>query len=527
MISSTAGARPAWHGVGLAALAFGLLLWVFREGLAEMVEYWQRDAYSHGYMIPAVAAFLIAQRVPLLGDVRASPSWWGLAVLGLAALAWLLGELSTIFMILQYGFLLGLAGLLLLMVGWRGVRLIWGGLLYLLFMIPLPQFLYNNLSAKLQLLSSELGVAVVRAMGISVHLEGNVIDLGTYQLQVVEACSGLNYLFPLMSFGFLIAYLFQGKRWQRILIFLSAAPITVLMNSFRIGVIGVLVDRHGIGMAEGFLHYFEGWVIFLACAGLLLLEVYVIDRLGERRGTLARLDLSFPLMEKLIPAGNTAFSASRTLLTAGVALLGVVAVGANAIGNRTEHTVARERFTAFPMLLGEWVGRPGRLDQRVLDSLELSDYLVADYRRPTTGDEVNLYIAWYDSQRKGSAIHSPRTCIPGDGWEIQELTQVSIPSVLTPDGPLRVNRAIIQKGSVRNLVYYWFQQRGRIITNEYAAKWYIFLDSVLMNRTDGALVRVVVNVPRGDSATQEDVVLQQFLATAQALLGAFIPQRHI
>ena len=126
-------------------------------------------------------------------------------------------------------------------IGVSGTRLLVAPLAYLVFMVPLPNFLMFNLSQQLQLISSKIGVVVVRAFDISVYLEGNVIDLGVYKLQVVEACSGLNYLFPLMSFGFLLACLYRGAFWQRALLFLSTVPITILMNSFRIGVIGVLV----------------------------------------------------------------------------------------------------------------------------------------------------------------------------------------------------------------------------------------------------------------------------------------------
>jgi len=120
------------------------------------------------------------------------------------------------------------------------MRKIWIPLLFLGFMIPLPSFLYNNLSAYLQLISSQLGVAFIRLFGVSVYLEGNVIDLGTYQLQVVEACNGLRYLFPLMSLAFLSAYFFKGAMWKRAIIFLSSIPITVLMNSVRIGITGMI-----------------------------------------------------------------------------------------------------------------------------------------------------------------------------------------------------------------------------------------------------------------------------------------------
>ena len=149
---------------------------------------------------------------------------------------------------------------------------------FLLFAIPLPYVVDAGLSFQLQLLSSQLGVAFIRLFQIPVYLEGNVIDLGVYKLQVVEACSGLRYLYPLMSLGFLAAYLFQAPLWQRVLVFLSTIPITIAMNSLRIGLVGVMVDHFGPQDADGFLHMFEGWIIFIACAGLLAAEMYVLAR---------------------------------------------------------------------------------------------------------------------------------------------------------------------------------------------------------------------------------------------------------
>ncbi|CAN0598622.1 unnamed protein product, partial [Laminaria digitata] len=116
-------------------------------------------------------------------------------------------------------------------------------------------------------------------MGVPVYLEGNVIDLGVYKLQVAEACSGLRYLFPILSFSYLFAILYRGPIWHKAVLLLAAAPLTVLMNSFRIGVIGVLVNSYGIEQAEGFLHYFEGWVIFGACIAILFLMAVALQRL--------------------------------------------------------------------------------------------------------------------------------------------------------------------------------------------------------------------------------------------------------
>src|SRR6202035_4926761 len=175
-------------------------------------------------------------------------------------------------------------GLILSFLGWSAFRLIAIPLLILLFMIPLPQFILANLSTKLQLLSSQIGVDVMRLFNVSVFVEGNVIDLGGYKLQVAEACSGLRYLFPLMTLGFLMAYFYKGALWKRMVLFLSSIPLTVVMNSLRIGTIGVMVEHWGIAMAEGFLHEFQGWAVFMASAGLMLGEIALLTRIGRESG---------------------------------------------------------------------------------------------------------------------------------------------------------------------------------------------------------------------------------------------------
>ena len=171
-----------------------------------------------------------------------------------------------------YGIILLVAALVLIAMGTRRGPRFWPAIVYLAFMLPLPTVIYWRFSLELQHVSSEFGVSLISMVGVPVFLDGNVIDLGTYKLQVAEACSGLRYLFPLMSFGYLFAILYRGPWWHKLILFLSTVPITILMNSFRIGVIGVLVDRFGIAQAEGFLHFFEGWIIFVACVALLYLE---------------------------------------------------------------------------------------------------------------------------------------------------------------------------------------------------------------------------------------------------------------
>ena len=270
-----------WIGSGVVVAA---ALWlIYRDGLADMIGRWESEEYSHGYLIPVIAVALVWQRRHALAAIGPRGSWFGPVIVVMALVVGVMGTLSTIYMVIQYAFLLAIIGIVLAFLGWRGTLTIWVPLAFLVFMIPLPNFLQVKLSSEMQLISSVLGVALIRLMDISVFLEGNLIDLGTYKLQVAEACSGLRYLFPLMSFGFLICYLYIAPFWQRAVVFLSTIPITIIMNSVRVGVIGILVEYYGVEMAEGFLHDFEGWVVFMMCCAVLFAEIWLLDRLSSRR----------------------------------------------------------------------------------------------------------------------------------------------------------------------------------------------------------------------------------------------------
>ncbi len=509
-------------GLFLAALA--MLGYVFQDGLAYMVEAWDREEYSHGYMIPLVAMYLIWQKQERFAASSGQGSWLGFSMLILSLIVFLMGELGSLFILIQYGFLLALYGLIITVFGLRSALVIWAALAYLIFMIPLPNFIYANLSSQLQLISSSLGVFVIRLFDITVYLEGNVIDLGVYQLQVVEACSGLRYLFPLMSFGFLIAYLFQGPVWQRAFLFLSTIPITVLMNSFRIGVIGVTVEYWGIEMAEGFLHDFEGWVIFMGCLGVLVIEMLIFHRFAKTdKKLIDRLDLDLPEETASLSAFGLTTSSQKPLIAGAIILL-LSMIGVQSLEDRAEASLERKSFNAFPLYHKGWSGREIALEENVLDTLKLTDYIQANYVERSVGIPVNFYVAYYASQSKGASIHSPKSCLPGGGWQLTGFGEKVIPGLINAQGqPLVVNRALMRQGDSAQIVYYWFEQRGRNITDEYAAKWYMFVDALTKNRTDGSLLRVVVPVRDITKIDEIEAKADQFLTDFYPLMHEYLP----
>jgi exosortase D (VPLPA-CTERM-specific) len=506
----------------VGVVAVGMSLWLFWDGISRMWGWWLNSPeYSHGLLIPPVAAFLVWQQKDQLELVDFRGSWWGVALVLFGGFLLLLGQLAAVYTLVQYAYLVTLYGLVLAFTGPRAFRLLAVPLLILVFMIPLPQFVLANLSTKLQLLSSQLGVWFIRLFDISVFVEGNVIDLGGYKLQVAEACDGLRYLFPLMTLGFLIGYFYKGATWKRVALFLSSIPITVLMNSLRVGTIGVMVEHWGISMAEGFLHEFQGWAVFMVSAALMLCEIAILNRIGHETGTWRQLfGVEFPAASPR-DAPFQSRTLPRSFIAACVVLLVFVAVNIF-IPRPTEVFPPRSSFIEFPMTFGPWSGRADSLEGIYADQLKLDDYLLANYAQ-AGGGPINLYIAYYNSQRKGEAVHSPRSCLPGGGWQLRDFDQRTLDNVSVGGRPLPVNRTLIELGDQRQLVYYWFQQRGRVVTNEFMVKWYLFWDALTRHRTDGALVRLIIALPATSSEAEADRKLTDLASRIAPTLTRYVP----
>jgi exosortase D (VPLPA-CTERM-specific) len=508
---------------GVLSVSLLIMGFIYLDGLQYMEHLWgSREEYGHGYIIPIITLFLIWQKSDRLERIKFNGSWLGVVVMAFALFLYYAGELSSLYTIIQYAFVVALFGIALSIMGREGFKIIFVPLIILLFMVPLPNFIFNNLSSYLQLISSEIGVAVIRLFDISVFLEGNVIDLGSYKLQVVEACSGLNYLFPLMTLAFISAYFFTGALWKKAIIFLSSIPITILMNSFRIGIIGITVEYWGPEMAEGVLHDFEGWVVFMSCIAILIVEMWILAKIGKNKLPLREaFGIDFPE-----PTPEDAVVQYRKLprpFYASLGLLVMVAFSVAALPEREDIIPDRKQYAEFPLEFDGWKGKTGYMEQIYIDALKFTDYAMIDYIGED-GGTVNFYSAYYDSQRKGSSAHSPKSCIPGGGWRITGFDTHFINGANIGVIPMRVNRLVIQKGEVKQLVYYWFQQRGRIITNEYLMKWYLFWDAMTKKRTDGALIRLTTVLRPGQDIAIADKRLEYFSKQIAPIIPQYVAE---
>ncbi|MEM6648890.1 MAG: exosortase, partial [Pseudomonadota bacterium] len=331
----------------LGALTIAILF-AFWKGLGNLWFRWgAQEELSHSYFLPLVAGWMLWERrhslLPSLGAPALTgfvPAFGGLFLL-------FLGELTHIFVLEHLGFVVLLISLPLILGGWSLLWVTIIPLAYLFFMVPPPYWVITVLSGKFQLMSSELGVAMIRLFDVPVYLSGNVIHLSSTTLAVVEACSGLRYLFPFLSLGALAAYFYKGPLWQRIAIFLSTIPITILMNSFRIAMTGVVVEKFGGSPSEGFLHYFEGWVVFLLCILFLMAVIWVFTLFRGQKSPLAFVGFEdVPPVAAKAPWDLSKFVRHGVALTLLVLSVGVII---HTTGNRALIIPERQLLFSLPL----------------------------------------------------------------------------------------------------------------------------------------------------------------------------------
>lgn len=500
---------------------------MYHASLAFMVERWEATEYNYCYLIPPIFLYLLWEKRNTLLGKPSTNSFFAFAPFILGICLYWLGELAGEFFTLYISSWLVFVAIFWMHWGWAKMKEAAFAFLLLVTLFPLPHFIYGKFSFQMQLLSSRLGVWLLHQYGTPVYREGNVIDLGFMQMQVVEACNGLRYLFPLMVIGLVMAYFFKAPFWKRIVLFLSSIPISIGLNSFRIAVTGILSIIFGPKAAEGFFHDFEGWVIFMLALAIMVVEMLLLKRIPEKESKEAAKTDADVTTE--MPSGEQPILKRKNtldyVLFGTVSLVMAACIFAGQFVNFYEEVPIRKSFADFPAKILDWTGRKSSMEQIYIESLDLSDYLVVNYRNGS--QLINFYVAYYESQRKGESIHTPATCLPGGGWELSSPQVVEFPVDTKDNDTARVVRVYMTKGSSRQLVYYWFYTRGRYLTSNYHLKFFNFWDALTKQRTDGALVRVITPVGEFEEQAQADERIQEFLAEAVPLLDDYIPGKNI
>jgi len=190
--------------------------------------------------------------------------------------------------------------------------------------------------------------------------------------------------------------------------------------------------------------------------------------------------------------------------------------------NGAEILPSRSPLSSFPRTLGPWTSTDIPLAEDVRDVLGPGDFLLRGYSDRADGRGVNLFIAYFPSQRTGDTIHSPKNCLPGSGWTPVRSDRVTI--AVRGRAPFVANRYVIAQAQQRQLVLYWYWAHNRAVASEYAAKFYLISDSIRMRRTDGSLVRVTTPIAENESIESAQQTLLSFSSDVVPLLNTYVPR---
>jgi len=273
------------HGwsIGQGIFLVGAFGYLYASVLPDLVADWGNDPdYSHGFLIPVLSGYFLWERRHALAQLPVQPSPVGFLVMLLGIALLLLGQVGAELFLMRVSLVVLLAGLVLYRSGWRYLKGMAFPIVFLLFMIPWPAIILNALTLPLQLLAARLSTSSLQLMNLPVYREGNVIFLPHATLEVVEACSGIRSLVSLLALAVVFAYMTQRHVWKIAVLVVSATPIAIIANAFRIWGTGVLAHVYGPQAAEGFYHTFAGWLVFVIAFVLLTVEGAVMSRFGKK-----------------------------------------------------------------------------------------------------------------------------------------------------------------------------------------------------------------------------------------------------
>jgi len=495
-----------------------LSIWLYHVILFRLaVQWWTDPDFSHGFFVPAFALFVLWQDRHRLASIQPAPSWSGLPIVVFSLAMLVFGVLGVELFTSRSSLLALVAGLIILFRGWPLFRAVLFPWAFCFLMIPLPAIILQRITFPLQLFASSLATSCIQAVGIPAVRIGNLIKLPHITLEVGAACSGLRSLVSLITLAIIYGYLMENRNRVRVALAMAAVPIAIAANVFRIFVTGVLAERWDPDKAMGFFHEFQGWLVFVVSLLLLFALHRLINRVWKP-SPMAELPAARVANVPYAPAQAIPASPPRFAIVA--ILLLAVAAGLYEWGDEAP-LPARQPLSSVPMQFDQWTGRDVPLDEEDLKVLGHGEFLSRDYTTENEQADVDLFAAFYPTQKYGDSIHAPLHCIVGSGFIPVQREVVQLDG---PRGSFPVNRWVAVKGLERNLVLYWYQAHGRVVTSEYSEKYWLIRDSIHLHRSDGALIRLITPMYEGEPADAAQARLMKLGSQFLPYLDTSIPR---
>jgi exosortase D (VPLPA-CTERM-specific) len=506
---------------GLMALSFMV---GFISAIKNLNIQWDNGDNSYCYLIIPLFIYLCWEKKDnfRFDEYEWNP-WGGFPVL-LSIMLIFFGELGSVEALIHIGMVGCIISVMYIIYGSRLLHL-WFPLLILAFIIPLPPFVNRIVTFHLKLAASSMSVSMLRIFGVSVLQDGNIIDLGFTQLQVVDACSGLRYLMPLILMGLLFGYFYCRRWWQNALLLIAVIPLSIVVNAIRIFFTGMLHVWGYPELAEDFFHDFSGWIVFILAGAILFGLCLMLKWIGERRktrspGLTLNRERSGPEYESSTLKRENGWG-MQVAITVALCLLFVGSGYALQRLPTTANMPDRASFDNFPMAIDEWRARRHYLPQEVLDNLWSDDYVSATFVNRDRRHAIHLMIPFYEYQGARHTAHAPQSCMLGGGWALSNSTERLVHSADGTQFPIMTS--IWEKGDRRILGTYFFFQRGRTITSPWMNKYWLMVDAFTRQRTDGALVRAEMPLDSNQSIEDAYRIVEGFLGQVYDILPEFVP----
>jgi exosortase len=260
---------PRW--IVLAGLLVAALVWTYWLVIPGLVaQWWNEPEYSHGFLVPVIAGYLVWSKRDILRTTPIAPGYWGLALMLLALVTYVTGNVGADLFLQRVSFVMMIAGVILYIAGRAMLRAVRFPLVFLLFMIPLPQIVFGSIAFPLQLFAAQVATSVMETCAVPVFREGNVMHLAAASLDVEEACSGIRSLVSLTTLGVLFSYITYTTWLPRVILMLAVVPIAIAANVFRVTVTGLIAHYVSVDAAMSIFHTAGGLGVFAIAAVLLL-----------------------------------------------------------------------------------------------------------------------------------------------------------------------------------------------------------------------------------------------------------------
>jgi exosortase D (VPLPA-CTERM-specific) len=478
--------------------------------------WWENEDYSYGFLIPLASAYLLWEKRKTLGEIPVKSAWGLLSVLVLFVLISLYGILGSsgnvsmpsipVLIILFTGFCFGIEAVkrLILPLG------------FLFLMLPMPPVIEINLGLFLKAVSSTLGGAFIRLCNIPVHVSGNIIDLGVTQLQVVDACSGMRYIFPLFALGILYAHFFERVVWKQLFLALVTVPLGVLFNALRIGITGILTDKFGPKASEGFFHSFEGWVVFVFAFIMLFLISRVLVFFSPTASASEKSTAPAPKPGHTVTLAPFLFS---------VAMLSCVALLSLSTSTLPPVTI-KGGIQGFPLLVGEWQGKYEIVDP-VMVKDSGAEEAFSGYYMNGSGNDISLYIGYRSTAflADENFFHSPTVCLPSSGWVEQEVKRRPISNVQLFD-KLDVTEMVIEKAGIRQLAYFWFQTKDEATYDKNINRFHLSLHAIRRDNTHDLFIRPITRINSTERIEDAEKRMDGFVREMMPVLLQFLKEKQ-